>query len=444
VTRALALVDGEHYPPTTRWALHTARAEGFDVVACLFVGGTEKVGAGEVPDLGTMPVDVAGPDLVASVREAIRRHRPETVLDVSDEPVLGYRERALATSAALAEGVRYVGPDFALNPPIDGPPLVSPTLAVIGTGKRTGKTAVAGEAARSAARAGLSPVVVAMGRGGPPEPLVADPGSVTLERLLTLVTDGHHAASDYLEDALTTGVPTVGARRAGGGLAGRPYASNVREAARRAEELDPGLVILEGSGAAVPPVPWDAGVLVAPADLPEEFLGGYLGPFRVLLSDLVVFTMGSGPDVGPQLSVLISHVRGLRPNARTIVVDLFPVPLEEVGGKKVFFATTAPPAAGPRLVASLEETHGASVVGTTHRLSDRAGLAEDLEAAPPYDVLLTELKAAAVDVAARSALERGAEVVFADNRARTIEGDRNLSELLLEVAHLAVERAGHR
>jgi cyclic 2,3-diphosphoglycerate synthetase len=126
------------------------------------------------------------------------------------------------------------------------------------------------------------------------------------------------------------------------------------------------------------------------------------------------------------------------------VVDLFPVPLEEVRGKKVFFATTAPPAAGPRLVASLEETHGASVVGTTHRLSDRAGLAEDLEAAPPYDVLLTELKAAAVDVAARSALERGAEVVFADNRARTIEGDRNLSELLLEVAHLAVERASQR
>jgi cyclic 2,3-diphosphoglycerate synthetase len=316
---------------------------------------------------------------------------------------------------------------------------------VIGTGKRTGKTAVAGEAARTAASAGLSPVLVAMGRGGPPEPQVAEAGSVSLERLLTLLTEGHHAASDYLEDALTTGVPTVGARRAGGGLAGRPYASNVREAARRAEELNPGLVILEGSGAAVPPVPWDAGVLVAPANLPEEFLRGYLGPYRVLLSDLVVFTMGVGPDVGPQeLSVLISHVRELRPDARTIVVDLYPVPLEEVGGKKVFFATTAPPAAGPRLVSSLEETQGASVVGTTHRLGDRGGLAEDLEAAPPFDVLVTELKAAAVDVAARAALDRGAEVVFADNRAVTIEGDGDLSDLLLEAARLAVERVKDR
>jgi cyclic 2,3-diphosphoglycerate synthetase len=445
VIKTLVLVDGEHYPPTTRWALQTARAEGFDVVACLFVGGTEKVAPGELPDLGPVPVEAARRDLVGSVRDAIRRHGPEAVLDVSDEPVLGYRERALVAAASLAEGVTYMGADFSLQPPIDGPPLASPTLAVIGTGKRTGKTAVAGEAARTAASAGLSPVLVAMGRGGPPEPQVAEAGSVSLERLLTLLTEGHHAASDYLEDALTTGVPTVGARRAGGGLAGRPYASNVREAARRAEELNPGLVILEGSGAAVPPVPWDAGVLVAPANLPEEFLRGYLGPYRVLLSDLVVFTMGAGPDVGPQeLSVLISHVRELRPDARTIVVDLYPVPLEEVRGRKVFFATTAPPAAGPRLVSSLEETQGASVVGTTHRLGDRGGLAEDLEAAPPFDVLVTELKAAAVDVAARAALDRGAEVVFADNRAVTIEGDGDLSDLLLEAARLAVERVKDR
>ena len=110
----------------------------------------------------------------------------------------------------------------------------------------------------------------------------------------------------------------------------------------------------------------------------------------------------------------------------------------------MFFATTAPQGAGPRLVASLEENHGAAVVGSTHRLGDRAGLAEDLDAAPPFDVLVTELKAAAVDVAARAALARGAEVVFADNRAATIEGDRELPDLLLETARLAVERAGER
>jgi cyclic 2,3-diphosphoglycerate synthetase len=84
------------------------------------------------------------------------------------------------------------------------------------------------------------------------------------------------------------------------------------------------------------------------------------------------------------------------------------------------------------------------VVGASHRLGDRAGLAGDLESAPPFDVLVTELKAAAVDVAAERALARGAEVVFADNRAQTIGGDGEVGDLLLETARLAVDRAKER
>ena len=76
-------------------------------------------------------------------------------------------------AVALVAGIPYVGADFRLDPPEQGPPLPVPTLAVIGTGKRTGKTAVAGSVARLAARRGLDPVVVAMGRGGPPEPTIA-------------------------------------------------------------------------------------------------------------------------------------------------------------------------------------------------------------------------------------------------------------------------------
>ena len=68
-------------------------------------------------------------------------------------------------------------------------------------------------------------------------------------------------------------------------------------------------------------------------------------------------------------------------------------------------------------------------------------MAEDVETADAFDVLLTELKAAAVDVAADRALARGAEVVFADNRAETLEGDGPLPDLLLEAARAAVERA---
>ena len=444
MSRVLALVDGEHYPATSRWALAAARGIGHEVVACLFLGGTEKIGA-EGVDLGEVPVEDAGPDLVAAVRAAIQRHRPDALLDLSDEPILGYRERLLAASAALAEGVAYLGPDFALQPPLAGPPLEVPTLGVIGTGKRTGKTAISGQAARSAAANGFQPVVVAMGRGGPPGPQVVEAGSVDLDRLRELLETGHHAASDYLEDAVTTGVTTVGARRAGGGLAGRPYVTNAREAAEVAVRLGAGLVILEGSGASVPPLPWDAGVLVCSAAIPPEYVGGYLGPLRVLLTDLVVFTMGGGPDVGPQdLSVLTSHVRRLRPDARIVVTDFRPVPLGEVGGRKVYFTTTAPASVSAALVTHLEGTYGCAVVGTSHRLSDRTGLEADLAAAPRFDVLLTELKAAAVDVAARRAAERGADVIFVDNRAETIEGDGSVEDLLLETARLAVDRAKER
>jgi cyclic 2,3-diphosphoglycerate synthetase len=443
--RALALVDGEHYPPTTRWGLDVARDRGYEIVAALFLGGTEKVAAGGHVDLGSVPVDRVNGDLATALSEAMARHRPEAVLDLSDEPILGYRERMVLAAAALVAGIRYVGADFVLEPPIEGPPLSSPTLGVIGTGKRTGKTAIAGEAARVAASAGLGPIVVAMGRGGPPEPQVAQAGTVGLEHLVELVRRGEHAASDYLEDAITTGVTTIGARRCGGGLAGRPFASNVREAAEMAAGMSAGLVLLEGSGASIPPVPWDAGVLVCSAATPEEYLAGYLGPYRLLLSDLVVLTMGGGPDVGPEdLTRLTSHVQRLKPDARIVVTDFRPVPLGDVRGRKVYFATTAPPSVGSALASHLEEVFGCAVVGRTHRLADRAGLAEDLEAAPAFEVLVTELKAAAVDVAADRAAARGADVVFADNRAVTLEGDGELPDLLLETAHKAIERAQER
>ena len=41
--RIVALVDGEHYPPVTRWGLETARERGHDVVGALLVGGNEKL-----------------------------------------------------------------------------------------------------------------------------------------------------------------------------------------------------------------------------------------------------------------------------------------------------------------------------------------------------------------------------------------------------------------
>jgi cyclic 2,3-diphosphoglycerate synthetase len=443
--KLIALVDGEHYPEVTRWGLEVAVAAGHRVVAALLVGGAEKLGPDRqlrLPDLEV--VDAEG-DPAGALAAAIDAHRPQGVLDLSGEPVLDYRRRLELVSVALARGVAYLGPDFRFDPPVTEPPLPLPTVAVIGAGKRVAKTAVSAHLARLVAGAGERAVIVAMGRGGPPGPVVAGPADVTVQALLARAERGEHAASDYLEDALTAGVPTVGARRVGGGLAGRPFATNVGEAARVAVSLGADLVVLEGSGAALPTVPWDGGVLVAPADLPPEYLGGYLGPLRVLLSDLLVLIMGGRPEAGPgQLSALESQVRRLRTDIRVALAELSPVPLGEVRGKEVFFATTAREDLAARLAEDLEGRWGCRVVKVSNRLSDRAGLEEDLSAAPPFDALLTELKAGAVDVAVRRAVERGAEVVFVDNRPRGAGGDGDLDDLLREVVGLARERSRAR
>jgi cyclic 2,3-diphosphoglycerate synthase len=440
----LVLVDGEHYPPVTRWGIQTARTLGHRVVGALFVGGSEKIGAEGLPDLG-VPCVAADGSLGPSLAQQLDRFRPEAVLDLSDEPVLGYAERMEVAAVALARGIPYLGADFRLDPPIYGPALPAATVAVIGTGKRTGKTSVSAEAARVAVELGLRPVIVAMGRGGPPEPQVAEAGTVFLDSLLARAARGEHAASDYLEDALFTGVTTVGARRCGGGLAGAPFVTNVREAAGAALELGAGVVILEGSGASIPPVPWDAGILVVPAALPPEHLGGYLGPFRLLLSDLVVVTMASGPKSGPEdLTTLRSHVWRFREDARFVATDFQPVPLEDIRGKAVYVATTAPGDKAATQVASVQAKYGCRVVGWSSHLADRSVLARELESAGDYEVLLTELKAAAVDVAARAARERGAGVVFLENRPVDAEDPPRLRGLLEETFRLAASRHEER
>jgi cyclic 2,3-diphosphoglycerate synthase len=441
--RVVALVDGEHYPPVTRWAIQTARSIGHDVEAAALMGGVEKIDPGAAPDLG-VPL-FTGATRGRALQAAIEHVRPQAVLDLSDEPVLGYAERMELIAIALVQGVIYLGADFRLDPPVHGPPLATPTIAVIGTGKRTGKTAIAAEVVRVAAAAGHDPVLVAMGRGGPAEPQVAEPGSVTLDRLLGLLAGGAHAASDYLEDCLTTGVTTIGARRAGGGLAGAPFASNVRAAAEIAVARRPGVVVLEGSGACVPPVPWDAGVLVAPVTLEPEYLGGYLGPYRLLRSDLVVLTMASSPIEGLQrLPALQSHVQRIRGDARVLVTDFLPAPLGEVRERSAFFTTTAPEVVAARQVAHLEAEYGCRVVGWSARLADRIELAEEMDGTPDYEVLLTELKAAAVDTACSRALARGADVVFVENRAHVVGDDADLAGPLSAVIQLAFDRGERR
>ncbi|MCA1728364.1 MAG: 2,3-diphosphoglycerate synthetase, partial [Actinobacteria bacterium] len=143
--RALFLIDGEHYPPVVLDAMKSVEESlSLEGVAAAFLGGTEKLKEGT--DYG-LPL-VKAEDPVSAVERALREHEVEVVVDLSDEPVVGYRERMRIASLVLAAGARYRGSDFDLKPPEYHAVSTKPSLAVIGTGKRVGKTAVSGYLAR--------------------------------------------------------------------------------------------------------------------------------------------------------------------------------------------------------------------------------------------------------------------------------------------------------
>jgi cyclic 2,3-diphosphoglycerate synthase len=413
--RAIAIVDGEHYPPVVREALEELEDL---VVAAVLVGGTEKLRGDE--DYGV--------PLEPSVESAVLEHAPDVVLDLSDEPVLAPPDRLALASRVLALGVPYEGPDFRFEPP-PAEPVDLPTLAVIGTGKRVGKTAVTGHVSRRLA-ASRRVVVVAMGRGGPPEPeiVLAPP---TVESLLALSRTGRHAASDHLETALAAGVPTVGCRRCGGGLAGAVGISNVLEGVSLAATLRPDLVVLDGSGAALPPVDAGRRLLVASAAQPVDIAAGYLNTYRALISDLVLVTMAEADAPHAELANAL-RARS-RPGTPVIRAVLRPRPLAPVAGERVAFFCTAPISAHPPLAAHLAERHGARVAHVSGALADRPRLRAELRDVDA-EVFVVELKAAAVDVVVEEAARRGVRVVIAANDVVPLGGEPDLDDELVRLA----------
>jgi cyclic 2,3-diphosphoglycerate synthetase len=426
-------------------------SKGHEIVAAVLVGGKEKLPAAGLDELGPWEI-VTGTDQQATLDDAIVRFEPDAVLDFSDEPVLDYRRRHRLISVALARGIPYEGADFSFTPPPRPHVCTKPSIAVIGTGKRTGKTAVAGFVARTMKEAGHPPVIVAMGRGGPPEPQIMRGDEVEIEAkdLLEIVEQGRHAASDYIEDALLGRVPTVGCRRCGGGLAGAVDVSNVAEGVSIANDLPGDAIVLEGSGSAIPPVHADASILVVPSSIPTEYLASYMGPYRLLLSDFVVLTMCEEPFGSPsQISAITSEIRSSfrttrgedpQPEIEIIRTVFRPAPTRSVEGRRVFVATTAPEAAGESIGSHLEEDHGCEVMGITHALSDRERLEKEIEGiADKADTLLCEIKAAGIDVATRKAIDAGLDVVYMDNVPTSVDGD-DVTEFVMRAYESATQR----
>ncbi len=453
--RAIALIDGEHYPNVIREALQEL-SDRYQVDAAVLMGGTEKLNGAMAEDAGkkyyAVPV-MFDPDPLKAFTAALRRHRPQVVVDLSDEPVLGYIQRFHYASYALAAGAEYQGADFTFLPPSFYKLSTKPSISVIGTGKRIGKTAVSGFLAREVrghlSRSGKDGkvVVVAMGRGGPPEPelISGEKERLGAAELLSFSRQGKHAASDYLEDAALSSVTTIGCRRCGGGMAGMPFVSNVVEGARLAETLPAALVIFEGSGSALPPVSADRVLCVAGANQPEDYLLGYFGAYRMLISDAVVLTMCEEPLASPEkVERIATGIRSIKPDAEVVTTVLRPRPAGDISGARVAYFSTAPAEIAGRIAAYVAETFDCSVDFVSAELARRDRLREALAGLKPaaVDIFLTEIKAAAVDVVAEEADSRGTRIVFCDNVPVETGAPGRLAPLMEDLARQAMAEFG--
>ncbi len=428
--RAIALVDGEHYPPVVAAAIEVTGG----VVAALLLGGSEKLrGAPVAADYGVARLDEALGDAPAALARLIRDTRAEVVIDLSDEPVASQRDRLHLAAVAMAGGAAYRAGGLTIEPE-DRIAYAYPAIAVAGTGKRVGKTAVAGHLARIA-RGALTPgavVIVAMGRGGPAAPELIDPTATPLgiADLLVRSRAGAHAASDFLEDAVLAGVPAIGCRRCGAGLAGDVIHSSVAEGAALAASRRPALTVFEGSGAGLPPVDVARTVLVTSSAAPPEEVLGYLGPYRLLRADAVIVVGERGS------STLIDGIRALRPGVPVVEATLRPRPAAPIDGRRVAVFTTAPAALHDALARELRDRYGATVESVSGALADRVALRAAIDASRA-EVFLTELKAAAVDVVAEAAVVRGVELVLVANEPVALDGSDAVDHLLLTLVREA-------
>jgi cyclic 2,3-diphosphoglycerate synthetase len=135
----------------------------------------------------------------------------------------------------------------------------------------------------------------------------------------------------------------------------------------------------------------------------------YLNPYRVYVSDVVVLVGGGDA----------AAVRALK-RIPIVPAELRLRPIEPVTGRRVAVFTTGP---------APTEHLDADVVSVSRNLADRAKLREDL-ARTNADVYLVEIKAAAIDVVAEAAQERGAEIVFAENEVVSAELDDVVTKLV--------------
>lgn len=416
--KLVALIDGEHYPEVTGDAVKLLKSYFCGTFSgIIFLGGTEKLIVDDLEKYFKEKVYIIN-DLDSDFCSALKHFGADIAYDLSDEPVVDYRIRMKIASFCMAHEYSYMGPDFLFNWEKKDIKISKKTLSIIGTGKRIGKTAISSYIAKILSAEGIDLAILAMGRGGPGKPQIirGKEIDITAEYLLGLNKKGLHASSDYIEDALLSDITTIGCRRCGGGFAGKIFMTNLKEGARIAEKLDCELIIIEGSGASIPGIDADAAICIIGAFQDWDSLRGYLGIYRIMLADMIVLTMCEEPLADmDKIKRLESRIKKYNPRADIIRTVLRPKPLADIKGKKIFLGMTSDPRIEYDIRKYLEKEYGCRIVRISFNLSRRDILRKELATSPDFDMILTELKAAAVDVLTKYASINNKGIAYLDN-----------------------------
>jgi len=434
--RLIAIIDGEHYPQITLDAIQVLKKE-FKGEFCgiIFLGGTEKITTGNFAEFFNEEVFVIK-NLLSDFPAALDRFKPDLVYDLSDEPVVNHSIRMTIASFCFFKHASYIGPDFLFKYDKKLYETRNPSISIIGTGKRIGKTAISSFIAGIFKKSGLDVVIVAMGRGGPKDPqlLKGEEININPQYLLSLVSKGLHASSDYIEDAMMSRITTIGCRRCGGGFGGRVFMSNVSEGTKLADSLNPDLIIIEGSGASVPEVKTCKTICVVGANQNWEEITGYLGIYRMLTADLIILTNCEKPlATRRQINDLENNIKTINPSANIYRSIFRPKPLGNIENKKIVVAMTAKSIIKDKIKSYIEKKFNCTVAGITFNLSNRPLLKKDLESFIDYDAILTELKAASVDVVTDFALKSGREIIYMNNICEIAGGSKIFEKKLLQL-----------
>ncbi|MHB1375957.1 MAG: P-loop NTPase family protein [Candidatus Humimicrobiaceae bacterium] len=434
--RLIAIIDGEHYPQITFDAIEVLKKE-FPGEFCgiIFLGGTEKIITGNFTDFFNDKVFVIK-NFLTDFPAALDRFAPDLVYDLSDEPVVNHRIRMTIASFCFFKKASYMGPDFLFKYEKKLYETKNPSISIIGTGKRIGKTAISSFIAKIFKKNALDVLIVAMGRGGPKDPQLVRGEDIDIspQYLLSLSSKGLHASSDYIEDAMMTRITTIGCRRCGGGFGGKVFLSNVSEGAKLADSLNPDVIILEGSGTSVPEVQTFKTICVVGANQNWDEITGYLGIYRILVSDLVILTNCEKPlATRKEINNLENNIKTINPSANIYRSIFRPEPLGSIENKKVVVAMTAKSIIEDKIKKYIEKKFNCTVAGITFNLSNRPLLKKDLESYADYDTVLTELKAASVDVVTDFALKSGKEIIYMNNICKILSGSKTFEKKLLQL-----------